>query len=254
MLGILSPILVPVTQNRYGQAGKASEKSHKDDQIRRLKEMNGNGNKVLLGRFWLCIKGKLFTWEQPAIRIVSPEKWWIPQCWTPLRFRWTECWAILYSPFFLFAKKNCNRWSLRFLPTGILGFYDLMEWKETKIHSLYVYIQIMHKMRYTLMQYMEKITMYIQSCLSLQSTTQKRILLFHMDYILHLERMIACTWASGSGNLGMYVLSLRVAKHTVNNAIQVTMAPNTHLPPHKWAGHLSYTGQIIQIEEQVLKF
>lgn len=103
------------------------------------------------------------------------------------------------------------------------------------------------------MQYMQKFTMYIQSCLSLLSTTQKRILLFHMEYVLHLERMIACTWASGSGNLGIYI-SLRVAKNTVNNAIQVMMAPNTHLPPHKWAKHLSCTGQIIQSKNKFWSF
>jgi len=34
-------------------------------------------------------------WEQSAIGIISPGKWWIPQYWTLQGFGWTGFWAIL---------------------------------------------------------------------------------------------------------------------------------------------------------------
>lgn len=48
-----------------------------------------DGHKLLLGRFWLDARGSFYTRKTAAIGIISPEKWWILQFWTPLRFSWT---------------------------------------------------------------------------------------------------------------------------------------------------------------------
>lgn len=152
----LCSVLVPATQNRCGQAGEGS--SHKADQIWRLsfyrkshKADGGNGYKVLQGRFWLYTKGKVFTWGQSAIRTVSSEKWWVPQCWTLLRLRWTDCWAILSSPCF------CQERLEQMILEAPSNWHSMILWfQRTKIFKnfFYIYIQIMYKIRYTLLQYM----------------------------------------------------------------------------------------------------
>jgi len=56
--------------------------------------MRGNGYKLILGRFQLDTRGKIFMMKT-AIGITSLGKWWIHQLWTLLRFCWMGCWAIL---------------------------------------------------------------------------------------------------------------------------------------------------------------
>jgi len=58
-----------------------------------MEKKRTNGYKLLLGR--LQLEENFWQWEQSAIGIISPRKWWIPQHWTLLGFGWTGCWATL---------------------------------------------------------------------------------------------------------------------------------------------------------------
>lgn len=44
-----------------------------------------------------------FSKSKSATRIISG-KWWIPQCWTLLRFSWTGCWTISFWPCFCWER------------------------------------------------------------------------------------------------------------------------------------------------------
>lgn len=60
----------------------------------------GNGYTLFLGTFQLDTRGNISQWEQSAIGIIPPGKWWILQHQTHLRFSWAGCWIILSRPCF----------------------------------------------------------------------------------------------------------------------------------------------------------
>lgn len=62
-------------------------------------------NTDLIQLYKILGREEIFSqWKQSATEIISPGKWWIPQCWVLLRFGWTGCWAILSRQCFCWEK------------------------------------------------------------------------------------------------------------------------------------------------------